>query len=165
MPTWPLSSPELTCLRCSSLGVPNVSRAKIRRSIEAFYKKLKNVSCEYDRVNGWHSTLQAAWYIRHVRWACLFCISFIMWCLCTKPTMWLLILSFTREAEFWRIVSFPIISIKNNSKAPTNASQCKIPSSCPKGVDWWKKSTNDAWYDTCRGTAAALFVDLWVGTT
>ena len=29
-------------------------------------KKLKNVSCEYDRVNGWNSTLQAAWYIRHL---------------------------------------------------------------------------------------------------
>ena len=24
-----------------------------------FYKKLKNVSCEYDRLNGWNSTLQA----------------------------------------------------------------------------------------------------------
>ena len=33
----------------------------------SFYKKLKNVSCEYDRPNGWNSTLQAAWYIRHVR--------------------------------------------------------------------------------------------------
>ena len=31
------------------------------------YKKLKNVSCEYDRWNGWNSTLQAAWYIRYVR--------------------------------------------------------------------------------------------------
>ena len=37
-----------------------------------FCKKLKNVSCEYDRLNGWNSTLQAAWYIRHVRWTCLF---------------------------------------------------------------------------------------------
>ena len=37
-----------------------------------FIKKLKNVSCECDRVNGWNSTLQAAWYIRHVRiiWFC-----------------------------------------------------------------------------------------------
>ena len=43
-----------------------------------FYKKLKNVSCEYDRLNGWNSTLQAAWYIRHVRWTCLFYISFII---------------------------------------------------------------------------------------
>ena len=31
------------------------------------YKKLKNVRCKYDRVNGWNSTLQAAWSIRHVR--------------------------------------------------------------------------------------------------
>ena len=38
-----------------------------------FYKKLKNVSCEYDRLNGWNSNLQAT-YIRHVRWTCLFYI-------------------------------------------------------------------------------------------
>ena len=44
-----------------------------------FYKKLKNVSCEYDRLNGWNSTLQAAWYTRHVR---------IIWFLWTKPTLW-----------------------------------------------------------------------------
>ena len=30
------------------------------------------MSCEYDRLNGWNLTLQAAWYIRHVRWTCLF---------------------------------------------------------------------------------------------
>ena len=36
-----------------------------------FWKTLKNVSCEYDRLNGWNSTLQAAWYIRHVCWVCL----------------------------------------------------------------------------------------------
>ena len=53
-----------------------------------FYKKLKNVSCEYDRVNDWNSTLQAAWYIRHVR---------IIWFLWTKRTVWLLILSFTQN--------------------------------------------------------------------
>ena len=31
-----------------------------------FYKKLKNVSCEYYHVNGWNSTLQAAWYMRYL---------------------------------------------------------------------------------------------------
>ena len=31
-------------------------------------KKMKNVSCEYDRLNVRNSTLQAAWYIRHVRY-------------------------------------------------------------------------------------------------
>ena len=45
------------------------------------------VSCEYDHLNGWNSTLQAAWYIRHVR---------IIWFLWTKPTIWL-ILSFTQN--------------------------------------------------------------------
>ena len=59
---------------------------------EIFYcKKLKNVSCEYNRLNGWNSTLQAAWYIRSVRIICL------LW---TKPTIWLLILqvlSFTQN--------------------------------------------------------------------
>ena len=53
-----------------------------------FYKKLKNVSCEYDRLNGWNSSLQAAWYIRRVR---------IIWFLWTKPTIRLLILSFTQN--------------------------------------------------------------------
>ena len=53
-----------------------------------FNKKLKNVSCEYDRVNGWNSTLQAAWYIRNVR---------IIWFLWTKCTIRLLILSFTQN--------------------------------------------------------------------
>ena len=52
-----------------------------------FYKKL-NVSCEYDRLNGWNSTLHAAWCIRHVR---------RIWFSWTKPTIWLLILSFTQS--------------------------------------------------------------------
>ena len=53
-----------------------------------FNKKLKNVSCEYDRLNGGNSTLQAAWYIRHVR---------IIWFLWTKRTIRLLKLSFTQN--------------------------------------------------------------------
>ena len=53
-----------------------------------FCKKLKNVSCEYNRLIGWNSTLQAAWYIRRVR---------IVWFLWTKPTIWLLILSFAQN--------------------------------------------------------------------
>ena len=60
-----------------------------------FCKKLKKVICEYNRLNGWNSTLQAAWFIRHVPWAWLFYISFIVWSLWTKPTIWWLILSFT----------------------------------------------------------------------
>ena len=41
----------------------------------AFYevlKKMKNASFEYEWLNGWNSALQAAWYIGHLRWACLF---------------------------------------------------------------------------------------------
>ena len=56
-------------------------------SVYTFYKKLKNVSCKYNRLNGWNFILQAAWYIRRVRIICF------LW---TKPTTWLLILlSFT----------------------------------------------------------------------
>ena len=55
---------------------------------QLFMKKLINVSGEYNRLNGWNSTLQAAWYIRRVR---------IIWCLWPKPTIWLLILSFTQN--------------------------------------------------------------------
>ena len=48
--------------------------------------------------------------IRHVRWTCLFYISFIIWFLWAKPTIWLLILSFTKNRprlfhvlSLWRI--------------------------------------------------------------
>ena len=63
-------------------------RLLLGASLTRFYKKLENVSCEYDRLNGWNSTLQAAWYIRHVR---------IIWFLWTKRTIRLLILSFTQN--------------------------------------------------------------------
>ena len=63
-----------------------------------FYQKLENISCEYDRLNGWNSTLQAAWYIRHVR---------IRWFLWTKPTIWLLIISFTK----YRTHVFHVLSL------------------------------------------------------
>ena len=43
------------------------------------------------RVNGWNSTLQAAWYIRHVEHS----YNMFLW---TKPTIWLLILSFTKKS-------------------------------------------------------------------
>ena len=46
---------QLCKLRCISDKL--VGRAYF---IKSLYKKLKNVSCEYDRVNGWNSTLQAA---------------------------------------------------------------------------------------------------------
>ena len=70
---------RVLCLR-SSLHFP--------RTIYFCYQKLKNDSCEYNRLNGWNSTLQAAWYIRLVRIICF------LW---TKPTIWFLILSFTQN--------------------------------------------------------------------
>ena len=83
--------------RMSKSSAQHVIYIHIYILTKSFYKKLKNVSCEYDRLNGWNSNLQAAWYIRHVRWTCLFYISFIIWFLWTKPTIWLLILSFTKK--------------------------------------------------------------------
>ena len=62
-----------------------------------FYKKVKTVSCEFNCLNGRNSTLQAAWYIRHVRRTRFFYISFIIWFLWTKHTIRLLILSFTKS--------------------------------------------------------------------
>ena len=62
---------------------------------------MKNVSCEYDRWNGWNSTLQAAWCVIHqtrsldvLNLYLVFHLWYV-WCLSTKPTIWLLILSFT----------------------------------------------------------------------
>ena len=63
-----------------------------------FFKSWKNFSCEYDRLNGWNSTLQAVWYITHVG---------IVWFSWTKPTIWLLILSFTQ----YRSCVFYVLSL------------------------------------------------------
>ena len=68
-------------------------------NIHFFDKKLKNVSCEYDRLNGWNSTLHAAWYIIQYTFVgraySIPGISFIIWFSWTKPTIWVLTLSFT----------------------------------------------------------------------
>ena len=55
--------------------------------IYIFRRSWKTSAVSTNCLNGWNSTLQAAWYIRHVR---------IIWCLWTKPTIWWLILSFTQ---------------------------------------------------------------------
>ena len=67
------------------------------------YMNLKNVSCDYDRLNGWNSTLQTEWYIRHVCWSCIFYISFMTRFLWTELTMWLIILRSTQfRIKKWR---------------------------------------------------------------
>ena len=62
-------------------------------------KKMKNVSCGYDRIYRWKSALQAAWYVRHVRWTFLFYVSYMIWCLWSKPKICLLILSVINFTE------------------------------------------------------------------
>ena len=98
---------DLSKLQTSGNAVNPQNQIWFRYIGDRSYKKLKNVSCEYDRVNGWNSTLQAAWYIRHVR---------IIWFLWTKRTVWLLILSFTQnrfkkrkekiDLDYYRYVGF-----------------------------------------------------------
>ena len=62
------------------------------------YKKLKNVSCEYGRLNGWNSTSQAAWYIRHVR---------IIWFLWNKRTIRVIMqCSVLHKISFARVLCF-----------------------------------------------------------
>ena len=66
------------------ISLSNVNTTTLHSSLFRtyfFFLKLKNVSCEYDRVNGWNSTLHAAWCIRHVR---------IIWFLWTKRTIWII---------------------------------------------------------------------------
>ena len=66
-----------------------------------FHKKLKNVICEYNRLNGWISTLQAAWYIRRAR---------IIWFLRTKPTRYDII-----DTQFYikyRLRVFYVLSLR-----------------------------------------------------
>ena len=85
-------------LFCISFAMFGISHAVQMKRSSACIKKLENVSCEYDRLNGgWNSTLQAAWYIRRVRWMCLFYISFTLWFMWAKPKIWSLILSFTQK--------------------------------------------------------------------
>ena len=52
--------------------------------IYIFWGSWKTSAVSTTSLNGWNSTLQAAWYIRHVR---------VIWFLWTKPTICLLILS------------------------------------------------------------------------
>ena len=84
--TWPLlllaADVRINSTHLAKLSTQPFSRSNSQLT-QVFYKKLKNVSCEYDRLNGWNSILHAAWYIRHVRWTCLFYISFIIWFLWT----------------------------------------------------------------------------------
>ena len=53
-----------------------------------FWESWKPSAVSTACLNAWNSTLQAAWYITHVR------IIRFLW---TKPTIWLLILSFTQN--------------------------------------------------------------------
>ena len=77
-----LRPPSCTSIIMFKVKIPGSNQQDCCTSTSMiFYKKLKNVSCEYNRLNGWNSTLQAAWY-RRVR---------IIWFLWTKPTIWLLI--------------------------------------------------------------------------
>ena len=79
---------------------PRFARIKILKNVscEDIFFKLKNVSCEYNRLNGWNSTLQAVWYIRRIRIICF------LW---TKPTIWLLILySVLHKISSARILCF-----------------------------------------------------------
>ena len=81
------------------------------------YKKLKNVSCEYNGLNGWNSTLQAAWYIRRVR---------IIWFLWTKPTIWLSIpwYSVLHKISSARVLCFILMKdIQYRSVTPLDAAR------------------------------------------
>ena len=66
------------------------------RTYEYFIKSWKTSAVS---TTDWmvETLLCAAWYIRHVRWTCLFYIWFIICFLWTKPTMRLFILSFIKK--------------------------------------------------------------------
>ena len=64
----PHNTNERPILSTTNLGL---SLTGSRSLIIFLCKEMKNVSCEYDRLNGWNSTLQAAWQIRHARCCCL----------------------------------------------------------------------------------------------
>ena len=102
----------------------------------SFYKKLKNLSFEYDWLNGWNSTLKAAWYIRHVRWASLFCVSFTKchYCLLSfRPYAGIFFLVHT--CCFVRVVAVVVVVVFiNRSSYPTIAA---VPQQYPQCPSWY----------------------------
>ena len=93
--------------------------------LNSFVKSWKMSPVSTTCLNGWNSTLQAAWYIRHVR---------IVWFLWTKPTIWLLILSFTQNivracsTHSWRfsillliIISVVLTAVVSHSNGCTHS--------------------------------------------
>ena len=70
------SHPPVLSLRCHAAAACMLVSQNSRVISGWFSTKLKNVSCEYDRLNGWNSTLQAAWfYKKFIEYArTIFCV-------------------------------------------------------------------------------------------
>ena len=79
-------------------------------------------------LNGWNSTLQAAWYIRHVR---------IIWFLLTKPTIWLLILSFTQNIVQAFSTFYPYEGYTRRSVTPLDAARVNRTVFHNHSVHWY----------------------------
>ena len=123
-----------------------MERSPVYTAVQLFHKKMKNASCDSDRLNSWNSILQATWYIRHIRWTCLFYISFIIWCLWTKPTIWLfntqfhdfygrsssrvsyfILMNYYKMSFFWRSAVHPHLS---NKKIPNQLLDAEYSIQC-----------------------------------
>ena len=110
---------------------------------------MKNVSCEYNRLNDWNLTLQAAWYIKHVRWACSFYVSFIVWWLCHNWKDWAGV-SFFLIADlflFFRGTEYQQLYRRCNSQTPYykwNISQARPmnASDVTRSLQCWVSTTH-----------------------
>ena len=113
--------------RCTVGAVVQLQLAELARNLI--------INWVHDRLNGWNSTLQAVWYIIHVRWTCLFYVSFIiparfLW---TKPTIWLSILSFTTN----RSRVFYVLSLLYRSVTPLDAASVNRTIFHNHSVHWY----------------------------
>ena len=85
------------CRRCSTNKISGHLGYLVGLTPRAcwFYKNIENRQLWVRPMGGWKSTLQASWDVRHVYWARLCYVPFVIRCLWKTFTTWLLILSST----------------------------------------------------------------------
>ena len=115
----------------TSLSMADDSTSDVLSVSSEFYKKLKNVSCEYDRVNGLNSTLQAARYIRHVV-LCL--LVHVATCQFSVSGIWWLFTKVVQDLLFWHQfwpTSFSSAKYQPGTikmeECPTKPSELRLP--------------------------------------
>ena len=132
----------MVCCVCHT--ATSINNTNIKSYIRVFLF-LKNVGCEYDRLNGWSSTkLQAAWYMRHVlRWTCFFYISFIIWFLWTKQDILKnMYLRNNRSTSTWYFEVLRSIKFRKSNTKKTSPEILNKTKSRNHKINTWRPGTS-----------------------